>query len=185
MLLVAWIVACSQPPAAECPDCPTCEQPGPGGSLSPFEATLLSPTLEDLRAGVRPFDGSEQAFGVCKGDKACDAFLGADPGVLSEGQHMVRAELAVPSVGEGWQVRFRVDCEVTSAEGRTSAVDHEKTYDLTHTGPKRGYALQPLWRIQSPHPGGRRDCTYSLTPRGPDGSEGAPITGSYITPMPS
>jgi hypothetical protein len=185
MLLTAWLVACSQPVAPECPDCPECEQPPQGESLNAFEASLLGPVLEDLRAGVRPFPGSEQGFGLCKGDKDCDTFLGLDGGTLSEGQHMVRAELSVPAVGEGWAARFRLDCQVTGPTGKTSTVDHEKIYDLKYTGPKRGYSLQPLMRIQSPHPGGERVCTYSLTPLSPDGAEGEPISGSYTTPMPS
>lgn len=190
MLIAAWLLGCTGAEIAECPDCPDCPETAPasgsaGDLLEPFEAELLEPQVQDLRKGVRPFEGAEAGFGVCQGGKECESFLGLDAGVLGAGDHMVRAELAVPAVGEGWQARFRVDCTVTGPTGKGSEVDHEKTYDLTHTGPKRGYSLQPLWRIQSPHPSGQRACTYSLTPLRPDGVEGEVISGSYTTPMPT
>ena len=139
--------------------------------------------LGDLRAGVRPF--GDDTVGVCAGDRECSEFLGMDAGTLPEGDHIVTAELAVPQLGDGWQVRFEAMCDVTLLNGKTSEVDHEKTYDVTYTGPNRGYRLSPLWRIQSPHPQGERRCTWTLTPLRPDGVEGEPMHGAYTTPMPS
>lgn len=172
MLLLLWL-ACSKPP--ECP-----EAPAPARVLSEAEATLLAPYLEDLRQGVRLY--GEQGFGVCQGKRSCDQFLGAEPSPLAAGDYLIRAELSVPELGEGWKVRFKIDCELTTTEGRTTTQNHEKLYDVRHVrNEKMGYRLQPLWMIQSPHPNGARACTYSLTPVRPDGSEGRPWVGKYST----
>ena len=186
-MLIFLAIACTSdtPDCPDCPACPEAEVAAPaadGGALADWEQALLQPTIDDLRAGVRPWD--EQGLGVCMGDRECDAFVGLDAGDLAEGDHLIKAELAVPQLGEGWQVKFEVACEVTLPNGSTKPVDHEKVYDVTWTGPKRGYRLMPLWRIQSPHPQGSRDCEYRLTPLRPDGSAGEAITGHYKTPMP-
>jgi len=180
-MLALLAIACAPEPEP-CPDCPSCPDAAPSGDLEGWEAALLQPSLDDLRAGVRPWD--DQGFGVCMGDRECDAFVGLHPGELDTEEHLIQAELAVPQLGEGWQVKFEVACEVTLPSGSTKPVDHEKIYDVTYTGPQRGYRLMPLWRIQSPHPQGSRDCQYRLTPLRPDGTEGTAIEGSYKTPMP-
>lgn len=183
MLLLTMLTACETD--ADCPEaaCPTCPEV-PQAALEDWEAELLGPQLQDLRAGVRAWPG-EGSLGICQGASECDTFVGLDGGTLGPGDHMIRAELAVPQVGDGWQVRFEVACAVTLANGKTNDVDHDKTYDVTYTGPTRGYRLQPLWRIQSPHPQGQRDCTWSLTPLRPDGTEGDAVVGAYTTPMPT
>lgn len=180
-------IACSNPRGPtvcpECEDCAAAAAPtSPGEGLAPWEQALLQPSIDDLRQGVRPWN--DQGLGVCMGDRECDAFIGLDAGELAVGDHLVQAELAVPELGEGWQVKFELACTVTMPNGGTKPVDHEKVYDVVHTGPKRGYRLMPLWRVQSPHPQGSRDCAYSLTPMRPDGTLGTPLKGSYLTPMP-
>lgn len=174
MLLL--LLACSTPP--ECPACPA--PPDPAQTLAPWEATLLAPYLDDLRAGVR-LDG-DQALGVCLGKRQCDSFLGPSPPPLPEGDYMIRAELRVPELGEGWKVRFKIDCELTSPEGRVTQQTHERTYDVRAVSQDKPYRLQPLWMIQSPHPGGARSCAWSLTPVRADGVDGTPWTGVYTTP---
>lgn len=177
-----WFMACAQtaPPVADCPPCEACGECNP--VLEPWEQDLLGPQIAEIREGVRPFD--DDAFGVCAGVTECETFLGRSPEELPAGDHMIRGELAVPSVGEGWSARFRVDCAVVTKAGRETTVDHENTYTLVHTGPKRGYLLQPLWRIQSPHPQGSRDCTYTLFSVRPDGTETEAASGRYRTAMP-
>ncbi|MCP4808345.1 MAG: hypothetical protein GY884_23635 [Proteobacteria bacterium] len=182
MLFLSMLAACET--AQDCPEvaCPECVPP-PANALEDWEAALLSEPLDDLRAGVRPY--GEDSVGICQGDdKDCPDFIGLDAGTLAEGDHILMAELAVPAVGEGWQVRFEVACDVTLLNGKVSDVDHEKTYDVIHTGPNRGYRLSPLWRIQSPHPQGERRCTWALTPVRPDGVDGTPMHGAYTTQMP-
>ena len=181
-LLSASLFACSSPqPASGCPECAPC--PEPASTLQPWEQQVLAQDLADIRLGVRPIE-REGSFGVCKGTTECDAFLGADPGELTEGEHMILAELAVPAAGEGWGAVFDITCQVVTTAGRETVVEQSKPYELVHTGPQRGYLLKPLWRIQSPHPQGSRDCLYSLTPVRPDGSHGEAVTGHYFTAMP-
>lgn len=198
-MLLLSLGCASDPACAPCPACEPAAQGSAAGSaagssggasgavsggatLAPWEAELLAPELEALRAGV--VARGEQGFGVCAGKDDCEAFVGGDAGELPLGPHILSAELDVPALGEGWQVRFDLVCDVTTPKGNTSTVDHSKTYKVVHTGPKRGYHLSPLWKIQSPHPQGRRDCKYSLTPLRPDGAEGTPLRGAYATPMP-
>ena len=180
--MLALLLACSSP--AECPACPACEAcDEPGVALEPWEEELLGPVLDELRAGI-VLHGDEP-FGVCRGASGCDEFLGQDVGDLPEGDFLLRAELKAPAVGEGWTVDFRVDCTTTRKNGEPAQHDHDRSYEVKYTGAAHGYRLQPLWKIQSPHPSGARDCTYSLTPRRPDGTAGEAWTGSYKTPAPA
>ncbi len=176
MLLLLWLA---------CQPAPKCPEPTPADRvLSEPEAKLLAPYLADLRQGVRLF--GEQGFGVCQGKRTCDQFLGAEPTPLAAGDYLIRAELSVPELGEGWKVKFKIDCELTTSEGRTTNQSHEKLYDVRHVrNETMGYRLQPLWMIQSPHPNGARACTYSLAPVAPDGAEGKPWTGKYSTLPPA
>ena len=144
---------------------------------------MLAEDLADIRRGVRPFE-REGSFGVCAGTNECDTFVGAEAGELPAGEHMIIAELAVPSAGEGWGAVFDITCQVVTTAGRETVVEQSKPYGLVHTGPKQGYMLRPLWRIQSPHPQGSRDCSYSLTSVRPDGSHGEAVAGHYFTAMP-
>ncbi len=150
-MIVLFALSCASPAPVDCPECPACAEaeatPPSTGALEPWHQELLQPSIDDLNEGVRPWD--EQGLGVCMGDRECDAFVGLDAGELTVGDHIVKAELAVPQLGEGWQVRFEVACTVTLPTGSTKPVEHDKVYDVTYTGPKRGYRLMPLWRIQS------------------------------------
>lgn len=178
MLITAWLVACSSgDPAAECPDpaCPDC----PDQPLEDWEIALLQPTVERLRRGVVAV--GERPFGVCYGQGSCDDYLGAEAGELRLGDHFVRAELSVPPIGAPWSVEFGVECAAPDGGGRQT---HSATFELSYTGEERGYPLEPLWTIESPHPGGARECSYHLTPIRPDGERLAPIRGSYRTPAP-
>lgn len=176
MLLLLWF-ACTKPPP--CPEPPPADR-----VLEAGEAAILAPYLADLRQGIRPY--GEQGFGVCQGKRTCEQFLGAEPPPLAPGDYLVRAELSVPELGEGWKVRFDINCELTTTEGRTTTQNHEKVYDVRHVRTANmGYRLQPLWMIQSPHPNGARACTFSLTPIRPDGQEGQPWKGKYSTLPPT
>lgn len=177
MLLLTLLFACSKPP--ECPAPPPAEQ-----ILDAGEAKLLAPYLADLRQGVRLY--GEQGFGICQGKRSCDTFLGTEPPPLAAGDYLVRAELTVPEIGDGWKVRFNIDCDLTTVEGKTTHQNHEKVYDVRHVRTAdMGYRLQPLWMIQSPHPNGSRSCSYSLTPIRADGVEGTPWKGKYTTEAPA
>jgi len=178
MLSFVLLLACSSPAPveAECPEqtCPDC----PSSNLEAWEMAILSPTVDRLREGIKPL--GEHGFGICKGD-GCSKWLGTDAGALSTGKHYVRAELQTPPVGSPWKVNFEVAC--ADSEGNPTQT-HNYSYDLVYTGEKQGYQLDPLWVIQSPHPGGVRDCTYTLTPIRPDGETLAPLKGAYRTPAP-
>ncbi len=186
MLLLLLMMACTSQTPTSCPECPVCPEQPPAAAgasqLADWEATLLSPAIEELRQGMQTW--GEQPFGVCEGKRDCDTYKGATPGLLEPGSFFVRAEVKAPSVGEGWQASFAVKCTSTDARGNSSEQDHEKTYDIKYTGKERAYRLQPLWKIQSPHPGGARSCDYSLTPIRPDGEAGEPWTGHYENPAP-
>lgn len=176
MLLLIWM-ACN--PAPTCPETPSEDR-----VLSVAEAKLLAPYLADLRAGVRLF--GDQGFGVCQGKRSCDQYLGAEPPPLAEGDYLIKAELSVPELGEGWKVHFRISCDLTTLEGRTTTQQHDKLYDVRHVNNETmGYRLQPLWMIQSPHPNGSRTCTFSLAPVDPSGQEGSHWKGRYTTPAPA
>jgi len=180
--MLTLILACSTP--ADCPacaECPACEEAGL--TLETWEEGLLGSVVEELRAGIVPH--GDQPFGVCRGATACDEYLGPDPGALPVGDYLVRAELKAPAIGEGWTAEFAVSCTTTRSNGEPAEHDHARSYEVKYTGATHGYRLQPLWKIQSPHPSGARDCTFSLTPSRPDGQAAEPWTGSYSTPAPS
>ncbi len=186
MLLVLILLACSGQSPSDCPTCPTCPEAAPaaagGTQLAAWEAEILAPALDELRAGVTTW--GDQPFGVCEGKRECDNYVGAEPGLLPVGSFFIRSEVKVPSVGEGWQATFAVDCVTHDKRGNESPQSHEKTYSIKYTGKERAYRLQPLWKIQSPHPGGSRVCDFTLTPIRPDGEAGEPWKGHYETPPP-
>lgn len=153
-----------------------------GAAMSEFEGGLLSPVLEDIREGVRPF--TEQGIGICKGTKNCDEFLGSDVGELPEGEYMVMADLRVPKIGEPgtWTIVFDTECETIrkSESGETkSSSSSSRSYDVRYAGESRGYRLMPLRTIESPAVGARI-CTYKITAPHPDGDK--VFTGSWSTP---
>ena len=172
--LAMWMAGCTGAGA----DCPPCEEgAGSAGTdptqaaaapateasttLSPFEAEALDELLTELRAGPTPFDDS--AWGVCSGQTRCGEYVGADAGMLPAGDHVVAARLAVPTLGGPWKVRFDLRCTTTNHADQTRDNEHSREYTVG-VKPNGGYRLDPLFRIQSPHPGGARECTYSLTP---------------------
>jgi hypothetical protein len=162
----------------ECPPAPTCPDCG-APALEEWELSLLEPTIERLREGVKPF--GERPFGLCRGVSSCEQWLGPDAGALSSGRYYVRAEVQPPEVGAPWRVDFSVDCEGVDGGGQER---WSKTYEVTWTGEDRGYPLEPMWVVEVPHPAGARDCTYRLTPVRPDGVKLEPWVGSYRTPAP-
>lgn len=150
--------------------------------MTEFENSLLSPVLEDIREGVRPF--TDQGIGICKGTKNCDEFLGSDVGELPEGDYMVMADLRVPKIGEPgtWTIVFDTECETTrtTESGSTSSTSSSsRSYDVRYAGESRGYRLMPLRTIESPAVGARK-CTYKITAPHPDGDK--VYTGSWSTP---
>jgi hypothetical protein len=163
----------------ECPSCPENII-----EVEPWQRAVLAPYVEELSNGLQPY--GEKGFGVCEGrDRSCDNFLGSKAPELEPGEYVVRAEVAVPALGENWKVQFKIACETTRANGKVTPYSHERMYDIKHIArDDRGYRLHPLWTIQSPHKQGARSCTYELVPYRPDGSTGSTWTGSYTTPAP-
>ena len=182
IFLLPLLVACGGQtpcPEVECPACPenTIE-------VEAWQSDILKPYVEALGKGLQPF--GEKGFGVCEGrERSCENFLGSDNQQLEPGEYVVRAEVAVPELGEGWKAQFKISCETTRANGKVTPYSHERTYEVKHIArDDRGYTLHPLWTIQSPHKQGARTCKYELVPLRPDGSAGAPWTGTYATPAP-
>jgi len=182
-LLLALAFACGQPapPApAECPPPAPC--PEAGLSLAPWEASLLDPVISDLRAGVRPADA--QSFGICRGKTTCEEQLGPSPGELPPGDYVLRADLLVPRVGEGWAVEMAVNCEITTKTGKVSKWSDKRTHPLRWAGEAEPIRLTPLWSIHSPNSLGARRCEYTLTPIRPDGERAEALSGAWSTPSP-
>ncbi len=198
MIPAALLTACGEPPTcgeAECASIcaePAAATPAPAapadaagsGDLTSFEQSLLDPMLQEVRMGVRPF--SVESVGVCKGQgKACTEYLGVDAGVLPPGQYMVRAEFAVPKVGDKgtWKVEYAGECTTVkkTANGESSSSSSDsKEYTVTYTGTDHGYRLSPLRTINSPNKGGEKTCTWQITALHPDGDK---VTkGSYTVP---
>jgi hypothetical protein len=195
------VVACSKPTApaqvsaapaakaapaqAAAAPAPTPAAAGEGLQLSAFERSLIEPLLEDVRKGVRPID--EQGLGVCSTTgKDCVEFLGAAPGELPAGKYLVKAELAVPRLGDKgtWTVAFEVKCTTTTTTGsttNTSTNTFNRTFEVNHSTQERGYRLMPLASIESPNKGGARSCAYSITTSHPDG--GKVYSGGWSVPQ--
>jgi hypothetical protein len=158
---------------------------GEGLQVSAFERSLLEPLLEDVRKGVRPVD--DQGLGVCSTTgKDCVEFLGAAPGELPAGKYLVKAELAVPRLGDKgtWTVVFEVKCTTTTTTGsttNTSTNTFSRTFEVNHSTQERGYRLMPLASIDSPSKGGARSCAYTISTSHPDG--GKVYSGSWSVPQ--
>ncbi|MCA9568351.1 MAG: hypothetical protein KC656_10930 [Myxococcales bacterium] len=175
--------AAPKPDAAPAPAAKPAPAAG-GGGLSSFEQEFVGPILEDVRAGIRPWDA--EGVGICKGERECDSFLGLTPGELAPGTHMVKAELAVPNVGEKgmWKVQFNVDCTTTKVSGNSTSTttnNYNKEYTVFYAGKEKGYRLMPLYKIDSPSKYGARECTYKITAPHPDGP-GQTWEGSWKVP---
>jgi hypothetical protein len=158
---------------------------GEGLQVSAFERSLLEPLLEDVRKGVRPVD--DQGLGVCSTTgKDCVEFLGAAPGELPAGKYLVKAELAVPRLGDKgtWTVVFEVKCTTTTTTGTTTTTStntYSRTFEVNHSTQERGYRLMPLASIESPSKGSARSCAYTITTAHPDG--GKIYSGSWSVPQ--
>jgi len=158
---------------------------GEGLQISAFEKSLLEPLLEDIRKGVRPID--DQGLGVCSTTgKDCVEFLGAAPGELPAGKYLVKAELAVPRLGDKgtWTVLFDVKCTTTTTSGSTTSTStntFSRTFEVSHSTQERGYRLMPLASIESPSKGSARSCAYTVTTSHPDG--GKVYSGSWSVPQ--
>jgi len=154
----------------------------PRSELSDYEQSVVGPVLEDIRAGVRPFN--DASVGICKGQGLeCEHFLGTDVGELRPGEFMVRAELQVPAVGEDWSVNFATDCETTKVSGDSTTKTNsarDKDHSVSHRGAERGYRLSPLHKITSPGKYGAQKCTWTLTAPHPDGDK--VYSGSWSVP---
>ncbi len=191
LLSLPLALAACQDDAAECPTCPDCPEQAapaaaPAGSavtLEPWEAELLGDQITRLRAGVKPF--GPQGWGVCTGTKKCGRFLGAEAGELKPGDYLLRAELDVPNLGDGWTTRFEQICEVTRPNDQTSTRESTRTHDIAYAGTSRGYRLEPLVRITSPAPDGDRKCVATLTPVRPDGTDAEAWTATWSVPGPA
>ncbi len=179
MLWTLFLLACGK--AADCPDCPDCPEPT-GPQVEAWEAALIQPSLDSIRAGVQPW--SDESWGLCTGIQKCEQYLGRDAEALPEGDHVLFVELKVPEIGDGWKMKFHWSCDTHNIHGRTTFQEHEKEYTVRYSGPNRGFRLLPLWRIKSPHAQGARDCDYQMTAIRPDGTEGETWGGSYKTPSP-
>lgn len=191
-----WLSACGSPPCRcgmdECAEVcaaarePAAATPSPAAPTpaapvgSSFEEGLLGPAREDVRAGVRPWD--DAAVGVCVGKRECKEFLGADAGELGPGDHLVKAELRVPTVGEKgtWKVRFETECRVGRAGAEPTVATYAREYDVWYVGPDKGFRLLPLRAIESPSKDGPQDCTWTLTALHPQGD--ATWRGSWRVP---
>ncbi|MCB9689285.1 MAG: hypothetical protein H6735_29880 [Alphaproteobacteria bacterium] len=201
--MLVFLMACGTPTTAECgpEECAAvCDQntapaPAPaaptegkagkqgkagGQKMTTFEHQLLDEVLEDVRAGVRPWD--DQAVGVCAGKKECTSYLGMDAGVLAKGDYMVKAELRVPQIGEKgtWKVDFHSECSIDHGAAAPEVRTYDRTYDVWYGGPERGYRLMPLRTFESPSKGGAQTCKYTITAKHPDGDK--VYAGSWSTP---
>lgn len=176
-LLLLTALACNDD-AGDCPTCPACPEAAaaaasgaPGETtLEAWEAALLKDQLDDLRAGVRPY--GERGFGLCTGTKTCKEFLGTEPSRLEPGSYLLRAELAVPQLGEGWKAHLERTCD----DGGTP---YTRDFDVRYAGAGRGYRLEPLFRVEVKAGDKAKSCTATLTPVRPNGAEAAPLTARW------
>lgn len=180
MVWLVLLAACG-PKSVECGPVACAEvcaaQQGEGlAAASAFEASLLEPLLDDVRAGVQPW--GEEGIGLCRGGRTCEAYLGMEPGELAPGDYVLRAELRVPDVGERGTWRVDFDTECTSSGGAPQR--YTRTYEVIAPGGDRPYRLGALRRITSPSADGPTSCTFRLTAPHPDGDK--VYTGSWSTP---
>jgi hypothetical protein len=178
--MLPFLLACAGE-ARDCPDCSQAEvvvQP-PKLAVDDWEAEILTPVLAELRAGITLWD--DQGWGICKGNRECEEFLGTEALELPEGEYLVQAVLKVPSKGDPWKIKFNVSCKTQIKGGRDTTQKHDREFEVKHTGSKRGYPLRPLWKIRSPHPQGSRDCQLTLTSVRSDGRVLETWTAHYST----
>lgn len=190
-----WLAGCGAPPVQcgvdECAEVCAATAPRPTAPVTPDlppaaptagarEESLIAGARADVRAGVRPWD--DQSIGVCLGKRECKAFVGADAGELPPGDHLLKAELRVPTVGEKgtWKVRLDTECRVERAGAEPTVSTFARDYDVWFVGPDKAFRLLPLRAIESPSKEGRQTCTFTLTAPHPDGDR--TWTGSWAVP---
>ena len=196
MLFWSLLFACGE---KECPpteaNCPPCEEAAKAtpeqakesskSDVTEAELELLKPYLEELRKGIHPFN--EQGIGICKGSgRDCEEYLGTSADVIPEGVYMLRADLQAPSLSpEGkWKVDVEINCTITrmlkSGESTTDR-NWNKSFTVMHSNRKEyGYRLSPLYKITSPSPYGKQDCTYKLIAHNANGDK--EYTGKWTVP---
>ncbi len=145
---------------------------------TPFEGELVGPLLQEIRAGVRPFD--DQGLGICRGAHECEEYLGRElEEPLGPGEYGLFAALRVPPVGEPgtWSVTVTTTCKGEGSEGSRYTREHELVAPP-------GKAVRPfrllLQRITSPSPEGPRSCEWSVVAPHPD--QELTWSGSWSTP---
>ena len=170
------------PPPAATPTTP----PRPTGPLvlSPAEMDAFGDSLQDLRAGVRPFD--DKSVGICRCNgpcgKACDEYIGLVADKPPAGDYQVRAALHTPRLmpDSMLQIGFEHECTVT-IEGkngsRTSTDTYNRTFQIGKSNRKHGYRLTRTKTFKSPRTKGRRHCTWRYRLPGVGGEK--TIEGSY------
>lgn len=159
------------------------EEPNRTSAMSDFEAGLLNPILEDIRAGVRPFH--DEGIGLCKGKESCDGYLGMTADLAEPGDYILQAELRVPRTGERgtWKVRVDFECtyvRTTEAGENSSTQNSTREYEVAYAGEKRGYRLVPLRKIKSPHDRSSESCSWKIIAPHPDGDK--VYEGSWTAP---
>jgi len=153
------------------------------GPLEPWEQALVGPLLADARQGIRAWDA--ESIGICRGARACDAYVGTEVGELPPGDYILRAELRVPELGPPatWKVSFRSSCEITTRtktgemRKKTETVSLDQT--VRYAGPSEGWRIEPLQRITSPN-AGAAVCIWALDASQPSGPRS--WSGSWSTP---
>ena len=174
---------CAETTPAQAPAPAEAHTPAKGSGLSDFEKSLMDPMLEDLRAGVRPWDAS--SVSICpKGQpRECSEALGLTPGELPPGEYIVHAQLRVPQTGDDWKVKYEHSCTTTKETSNgtsTSTNNYDKEYSVSYINEEKPATLSPLMRITSPNKGGSKTCTFTLTAPHPDGDK--VIEGSWSLP---
>lgn len=172
---------------------PDAEPSGMDGTLTAYEAEVLKEVLEDVRAGVRPYQ--DTGLGICPkhSDPAkkreCEETPIRSPGELAPGEYILYSEWAVPDVGgKGmFQLVAEVECITThtAKDGttQTSKRAYKKEAEPVYAGRDRGWRFSPLYQITSPNPSGPMECSYTIT--SPHGDGDKVYSGAWTVPGPA
>ena len=163
-------------------------------TLTKGEQELLKEHIEDIRKGIRPFDGlPNESLGICKpgsshpkyGYKECEEFIGKDGENLPPGEYILYSHFSSPNITptkKGWKVEFKRDCKITKTTKNGQSVttnSYNKTYHVKNYGGK-GNHISPLATIQSPSASGAQECNWVLTLFNTNGNK--EIRGSWSVP---
>ncbi|MBK9365361.1 MAG: hypothetical protein IPN01_03425 [Deltaproteobacteria bacterium] len=145
-LLLALAFACGQP-APPAPAGVSAARSLPRGGPEPRAVGGEPARSGDLRftRRVRPADA--QSFGICRGKTTCEEQLGPSPGELPPGDYVLRADLLVPRVGEGWAVEMAVNCEITTKTGKVTKWSDKRTHPCAGRGRLSRFASRPCGRF--------------------------------------